>query len=52
VRSLVDELGDAYCESLRRTAIGPFPVEEADPEHPVGLAESLQTVANWQSLRP
>jgi len=29
VRSLVAGLGDAYCESLRRTAIGPFAVEEA-----------------------
>ena len=29
VRSLVADLGDAYCESLRRTAIGPFSVEEA-----------------------
>jgi tRNA pseudouridine55 synthase len=29
VRSLVADLGDAYCESLRRTSIGPFAVEEA-----------------------
>jgi tRNA pseudouridine55 synthase len=29
VRSLVADLGDAYCESLRRTAIGPFSVDEA-----------------------
>jgi tRNA pseudouridine55 synthase len=29
VRSLMADLGDAYCEELRRTAIGPFPVEEA-----------------------
>jgi tRNA pseudouridine55 synthase len=29
VRSLVADLGDAYCEALRRTAIGPFSVEEA-----------------------
>jgi tRNA pseudouridine55 synthase len=29
VRSLVADLGDAYSESLRRTAIGPFSVEEA-----------------------
>ena len=27
VRSLIADLGDAYCESLRRTAIGPFEVE-------------------------
>lgn len=29
IRSLVMDLGDAYCESLRRTAIGPFSVEDA-----------------------
>lgn len=29
VRSLVADLGDAYSESLRRTAVGPFSVEEA-----------------------
>jgi len=29
VRSLIAELGDAYCLELRRTAIGPFRVEDA-----------------------
>jgi tRNA pseudouridine55 synthase len=29
VRSLIADLGDAYCEELRRTAIGPFDVAEA-----------------------
>jgi tRNA pseudouridine55 synthase len=29
VRSLIADLGDAYCLELRRTAIGPFAVEEA-----------------------
>jgi tRNA pseudouridine55 synthase len=29
VRSLIADLGDAYCEELRRTAIGPFRVEES-----------------------
>jgi tRNA pseudouridine55 synthase len=32
VRSLIETLGDAYCESLRRTAIGPFTVPDRDPE--------------------
>jgi tRNA pseudouridine55 synthase len=32
VRSLIADLGDAYCESLRRLAIGPFSVEEAGSE--------------------
>lgn len=29
VRSLISDLGDAYCVELRRTAIGPFEVSEA-----------------------
>jgi tRNA pseudouridine55 synthase len=29
VRSLIADLGDAYCVELRRTAIGPFEVGEA-----------------------
>lgn len=32
VRTLVETLGDAYCESLRRTAIGPFRVDDAGEE--------------------
>ena len=35
VRSLIAGLGDAYCESLRRTAIGPFRVEEAGAVMPL-----------------
>jgi tRNA pseudouridine55 synthase len=31
VRSLISELGDAYCEELTRTAIGPFMLSEAVP---------------------
>jgi len=41
VRSLIADLGDAYCEALRRTAIGPFAVEDADPERVVPLDEVL-----------
>ncbi len=41
VRSLIADLGDAYCESLRRTRIGPFDVEQADPEQTLGLSEAL-----------
>jgi tRNA pseudouridine55 synthase len=29
VRSLIADLGDAYCLALRRTAIGPFDVRDA-----------------------
>jgi tRNA pseudouridine55 synthase len=31
VRSLIAGLGDAYCEELRRTHIGPFAVQDAQP---------------------
>ena len=41
VRSLVADLGDAYCEQLRRTAIGPFAVADADPERIVPLSDAL-----------
>jgi len=32
IRTLVETLGDAYCAELRRTAIGPFRVEDAGRE--------------------
>jgi tRNA pseudouridine55 synthase len=41
VRSLIADLGDAYCDELRRTAIGHFDVAGADPERIVGLADAL-----------
>ncbi|MDQ6818670.1 MAG: tRNA pseudouridine(55) synthase TruB [Actinomycetota bacterium] len=41
VRSLIADLGEAYCEELRRTRIGPFDVADADPERVVPLAEAL-----------
>jgi tRNA pseudouridine55 synthase len=41
VRALIAELGDAYCDELRRTAIGRFEVADADPERVVPLAEAL-----------
>lgn len=31
VRSLIADLGDAYCQELRRTAIGPFDVRDTVP---------------------
>jgi tRNA pseudouridine55 synthase len=43
VRSLIADLGDAYCVELRRTAIGPFSVAEAG-EEPLGLAQALGAV--------
>jgi tRNA pseudouridine55 synthase len=41
VRALVTDLGDAYCEELERTAIGPFRLEDADPERLVPLRDAL-----------
>jgi tRNA pseudouridine55 synthase len=40
VRSLIADLGDAYCDELVRTAIGPFRLEDAG-ERIVPLAEAL-----------
>ena len=41
VRSLIAELGDGYCEELRRTRIGPFDVEDADPQRVLPLEQAL-----------
>jgi tRNA pseudouridine55 synthase len=41
VRTLIAELGDAYCEQLRRTAIGRFDVDQADPERVIPLNDAL-----------
>jgi tRNA pseudouridine55 synthase len=42
VRSLIADLGDAYCEQLRRTAIGAFEVDAADPETVIPLPRALE----------
>jgi len=44
VRTLVADLGDAYCEALRRTAIGPFELADADPSRLVPLADVLARI--------
>lgn len=41
VRSLIAELRDAYCESLRRTVIGPFSVEQTETFLPIADALAL-----------
>ena len=41
VRTLIAELGDAYCEQLRRTRIGRFDVAEASAQRPIPLTEAL-----------
>jgi tRNA pseudouridine55 synthase len=45
VRSLVADLGDAYCERLRRIAIGPFSVDQADERRLVPLEDALARIA-------
>lgn len=41
VRQLIAGLGDAYCEELARTAVGPFALADADHDRVVGVAEAL-----------
>jgi tRNA pseudouridine55 synthase len=41
VRSLVSDLGDAYCVELRRTGIGSFEVGDADPEKILPIDDAL-----------
>lgn len=53
VRTLIETLGDAYCAELRRTAIGPFRIEDASgepygdspPSEPLPLEWALELVA-------
>jgi tRNA pseudouridine55 synthase len=45
VRTLIETLGDAYCSALRRTAIGPFHVEDAGAELSVEQVAELVPAA-------
>jgi tRNA pseudouridine55 synthase len=46
VRTLIETLADAYCSELRRTAIGPFGIEDAGAELSVDeVAELVPAVA-------
>lgn len=45
VRALIETLGDAYCAELRRTAIGPFRVEDAGTEIDLEQATALVPAA-------
>ena len=40
VRAIADHLG-GHCRTIRRTAVGPFRVEEADPERLLAAEEAL-----------
>jgi len=42
VRQLVADLSDAFCAELRRTAIGPFSVDDADPAVMLSPARALE----------
>jgi len=42
IRTLVETLDDAYCSALRRTAIGPFQIEDAGQE--IGLERVRELV--------
>ncbi len=44
VRSLIADLGDAYCVALRRTRIGSFDVRDADPERLLPLEQALRQI--------
>ena len=41
VRSLITDLGDAYCDELERTAIGSLRLEDAHPDRVVPLRDAL-----------
>lgn len=51
VRSLIADLGDAYCEELRRTAIGPFGVDEAESGAPIPLDDALRRLRDAEAAR-
>jgi tRNA U55 pseudouridine synthase TruB len=44
VRAIADALG-GHCRALRRTEIGPFSVDEADPERIIPPEEALARLA-------
>jgi tRNA pseudouridine55 synthase len=44
VRSLLADLGDAYCTALRRTRIGDFDIADADPERLLPLELALRHI--------
>jgi tRNA pseudouridine55 synthase len=50
VRAIADVLG-GHCRTLRRTAVGPFRVEEADPERIIAPEEALRRIGHPASER-
>ncbi len=43
VRAIADALG-GHCATLRRTEVGPFRVEEADPDRIISPADALARI--------
>ncbi len=52
VRSLVTDLGDAYCDELERTAIGPFRLEDALPAGSGAPADDLIPLRDALAFMP
>ena len=52
VRSLVTDLGDAYCEELERTAIGPFRLEDAAAAEAADPAAALVPLREALAFMP
>jgi len=52
VRSLIADLGDAYCTALRRTRIGDFQIEDADPERLLPLEQALRHIPGAEHTTP
>jgi tRNA pseudouridine55 synthase len=48
VRQLISALGDAYCEELERTVVGPFSLFDADPGRVVPVSEALAFLPSRQ----
>ena len=51
IRTLVETLGDAYCSELRRTAIGPFAIEDAGEEIDLDRVGELVPAAARPAMR-
>ena len=51
MRAIAEALG-GHCASLRRTEVGPFTVEEADPERIVPPDEALERIGLGPDASP
>jgi tRNA pseudouridine55 synthase len=49
VRTLIETLGDAYCESLRRIAIGPHRVPDSSPQE-IPVEELMSFLPEWDLI--